>query len=122
MLRIDVEGVVHGARRMVVRDVQRGEVVEIMLDLGAGRDGEAQRVEQLFDTLQRQRDRMQAANIGATTGQGDIQRFGSELERQLALLQGVTACLQGRFYLLFDDIDTRAGGGTLLIGEFAQAF
>src|SRR5574340_617927 len=60
MLRIDVEGVVHRARRMVFRDVQRGEVVEVVLDLRAGRDGKTQRVEQLLDALQRARHRMQA--------------------------------------------------------------
>src|SRR5690606_40326596 len=39
--RMQIERVVHGARRMVVRNVERGEVVKVVLDLGARLDVEA---------------------------------------------------------------------------------
>ena len=58
---LDVERVLHRARRMVLRRVERGEVVEVVLDLGAVGDVEAERAEERLDALQRARDRMQRA-------------------------------------------------------------
>ena len=48
---LDVERVVHRARRMVLRHVERGEVVEVVLDLRAVGDLEAERAEQRLDAL-----------------------------------------------------------------------
>src|SRR5574340_767862 len=122
MLRVDVEGVVHRARRMVLRDVQRGEVVEIAFDLRAGRDGKTQRMEQLLDALQRARHRMQAARAQAAPGQGHIQRFRRQLLLQLVLLQRIAALLQGGFDALLDLVDARACGRTFFRRQLAQAF
>ena len=65
----DVERVVHRARRMVLRRVERGEVVEVVLDLRTVGDVEAERAEQRLDALERARDRMQRADAAAAAGQ-----------------------------------------------------
>jgi hypothetical protein len=39
---VEIEGVVHRPRRMILRDVERGEIVPVVLDLRTGRDREAQ--------------------------------------------------------------------------------
>jgi hypothetical protein len=43
-----VKGVVHRTRRVIVRNVQRGEIVEIGLDFGAVGHHETDRCEQLL--------------------------------------------------------------------------
>ena len=58
MLLVDIEGVVHGTRGMVGRNVQRSEVVEIVFDLRTFRHGIADGMEQVFDTFQGACDRM----------------------------------------------------------------
>ncbi len=57
----EIERVVHRARRMIGRDVQRVEIVEVVLDLGAVWPLEAGFAEQLLDAQPRARHRMQAA-------------------------------------------------------------
>ena len=39
VLLVDVESVVHGTRRMVFRDIQRGKIVKIAFNLRAFRHG-----------------------------------------------------------------------------------
>ncbi len=51
VLRVDVERVLHRARRMVLGVVQRGEVVPVVLDLRTVGDVEADRAEDLLDAL-----------------------------------------------------------------------
>jgi hypothetical protein len=50
---LEVERVVHGARRMIGRNVQRFEIVEVVLDLGAFGDLEAGAPEDLLDAQPR---------------------------------------------------------------------
>ena len=57
----EVERVVHRARRMIRRDIERLEVVPVVLDLGTALDGEAGAAEQLLDTASCARQRMQRA-------------------------------------------------------------
>ena len=60
-----IERVVHRPRRVIRRDVQRLEIVEIVLDLGAGRDLEARLPEDPLDPQARARDGMHAARAPA---------------------------------------------------------
>jgi hypothetical protein len=78
---LQVEGIVHRTRRVILGRVQGGEIEKILLDLGAVGDFEADRTEQRFDALQRPRDRMQAATRFAATGQRDIERLFGQARR-----------------------------------------
>ena len=69
---LEVKGVVHGPRRMMGRDVERLEVVVVVLDLGAFRDLEAELAEQRLDTRQRPGDGVQPARAAAAPGQGHV--------------------------------------------------
>ena len=59
-----IEGVVHLPRRMLGRDVERVEVVQVVLDVRALGDGEAHVAEDRDDLLDGLADRMDAA-LGA---------------------------------------------------------
>ena len=57
----EIEGVVHRPRRVALGDVERGEIVPVVLDLGPGRDREAQVGENLGELVHHLADRMDAA-------------------------------------------------------------
>ena len=61
VLDVDVERVLHRARRMVLGVVEGGEAVPVGLDLGTVGDFEAERGEDRLDALERAADRMDAA-------------------------------------------------------------
>ena len=69
---VDVEGVLHVARRMILRHRQRFEVVEVGLDLRPDGDGEAELREDRLDLAPRQRDRVQVAEPARAPGQGHV--------------------------------------------------
>ena len=81
---------------MVLRRVERGEVVEVVLDLGTVGDGEAERAEQRLDAFQRARERMQAAAAATAAGQRDVERFGGELRRELRVRERVRGARRAR--------------------------
>ena len=58
---VEIEGVVHRPRRMAFGDVERGEIVPVVLDLGPGRDREAEIGEDLGELVHHLADRMDAA-------------------------------------------------------------
>ena len=94
---------------MVLRRVERGEVVEVVLDLRTVGDGEAQRGEQRLDALQRARQRMQAARAGAAAGQRDVERLGGELRGELRVGERLAARVERRFEPRLRLVDPRAG-------------
>ncbi len=109
----DIEGVLHRARRVILRRVQRGEVVEVVLDLRAVRHREAQRVKELLHAFLHARQRMQAAAAAAAAGQRHIDRVGGELRVQLRFGQCI-ATLGERFLdERLDAVDASAGRGTI---------
>ncbi len=103
-----IERVVHRTRRMILGRVERGEVVPVGFDLGAVGHFEADRAEELFDAIERAHHRVQAAARLAATGQGHIQRLGSQLGLQLGQAQRLAPCRQRRLYLGLGDVDRRA--------------
>ena len=122
---LDVEGVLHRARRMIFRRIERREIVEVVLDLGTIRDFEAKRAEQGFDTIERARDRMERADTKTASGKRDIQRIGGERARQLCVRQRRAPRVQRRLQLGLRFVDRRAGGGALgggQLGESLQLF
>ena len=74
----EIERVVHRPRRMVRRDVERFEVVEVVLDLGPGGHVEARATEQRLDAQPRARHGMQPAALFAPPRQRDVDAPGSE--------------------------------------------
>jgi len=69
---------VHRPRRMVVGDVQRREVVEVVLYFRAVAHLETGLAEQRLDALQRARDGMQPADVFTAPGQRDVNGLGGE--------------------------------------------
>ena len=61
---VEIEGVVHRPRRMAFGNVERGEIVPVVLDLRPGRDREAEIGEDLGELVHHLADRMDAA-LGA---------------------------------------------------------
>ena len=77
----------HGARRMVRREVQRLEVVPVVLDLGAIDALVAEPREDRRDALQRPGDRMDAAALAIAAGQRNVDRLGGKPAVELGLFQ-----------------------------------
>ena len=118
---LQVEGVVHGTRRMVVGRVQRGEVVEVVLDLGTVGHFEADRAEQAFDALERARHRVQAATGFAAAGQRDVERLFGEAGFQRCELDRVAARVERGFDRFLGAVDGGAGGLLLFGRQLAEA-
>ena len=74
-LDVDVKRVLHRARRVVGRVVQRGEAVPVALDLGAIGHIKTHAGENLLDALHREADRMQTTLTPPAPGQAHVQRF-----------------------------------------------
>src|SRR5688500_4555167 len=70
-----IKGVMHCPRRMILRNIQRGEIIEIRFDFWARSYREPYRVKQRLDTIERQRYRMRTAHPRAPSRQGHIQCF-----------------------------------------------
>ena len=75
----DIEGVLRVARRMILRDVQRLEVVVVELDLRAFRDREAKTEENLLELVEDDVQRMLLANHDLVARKGNVNGLGSEL-------------------------------------------
>ena len=75
----DVERVVHRPRRMVLRRVERSEVVKVVFDLRTVGDIEAERAKEPFDALQRACERMQRSDAPTASRQRHVERVGREL-------------------------------------------
>ena len=70
--RRQVEGILHVSRRMILRCIQRREVVIIILNLGALVDREAHPREDIDQLVPDLRDRMQAADLSVRGRQRDV--------------------------------------------------
>ena len=74
--RRQIQRVLHVARGMLGRHVQRVEAVPLVLDLGAFDDGEAHAREDLFHPLAHDGQRMAVAERGGAAGQRDVDGAG----------------------------------------------
>ena len=92
----EIERVVHRARRMMRREIQRLEVVPVVFDLGTVGEVEAEPREDLVDALERARDRMQAAALAVAAGQRDVDAFGSEAVIERGLFEHAACALRSR--------------------------
>ena len=75
MLHIDIERILHIARRMILRDVGAFKVIEVQLDLRPFFHAVPQTDEQVFDLALHQLQRMDVAHIGLASLQGDVDLF-----------------------------------------------
>ena len=110
----------HGPRRMVFRDVESGEIVEIGLDLRAIGNGEADRGKQGLDACHGTGDRMQRCHGIATTRQGHIEDLGRQLPFQFRGLNTVAPRAQQGFEFVLGLVDARARGLAFLDGQRPQ--
>src|SRR6266513_1677314 len=106
-----IEGVVHRPRRMIGRDVERTEVVEVVLDFWSRGDVEAGTAEQGFDAQARLGHRMQPALLLAPARQGDVDAPGAEAPLDVGTPQFLAARIEGRAHPLLRVIDACAGRG-----------
>ncbi len=118
---VDVEGVLHRARRMVVRVVQRREVHPVGFDLGAIGHVEADRAEDLRDALPGVHHRVQAALGHIAAGQRHVDRLGGQARVHQRISQRLAAVVQGRFDAALGQVDTRAFRLARLRIELAQS-
>src|SRR4249919_318633 len=116
----EVEGVVHRTRRMVRREVQRLEVVPVILDFRAIAQLEAEAAEDVGDALDRAADRMQAAAAGVEAGQRDVNGFRGEACIEHGIFQLDLALAQCRGEHVARLVDRLAGGLALFRRKRAE--
>ena len=95
---------------MVLRVVQRGEVVPVGLDLGTVGDVEADRAEDRLDPLPGADDRVDAAAAAAAAGQRDVERLLGEPRSSLRARQLGAPALERLLDALLGGVDAPAGG------------
>ena len=117
----EVERVVHRACRMVFRDIQRGEVVEIVFDLGSGPHAESRVTEDLLDPEPGAGDRMPSAESGTAAGQRDIDRIRREPGCQGIRFERLTTRIETLLDGLLGLVDGLTGLWPILRREGAEA-
>src|ERR1700739_2478862 len=98
---------------MVLRNVERGEVVEVVLDLRTRGDVEARAAEQRLDAQPRARHRVQPSRLLAPSRERDIDAAFDEPTLDVGALELRAARLDGAGQLLLRLVDARPGRGTL---------
>ena len=111
----------HRARRVVRRDVQRLEVVEVVLDLRTFGDLEAGTPEQRFDAQPGTRDRMQAPAPLAAPRERDVDAATREFALDRCALELGVPGREGLLETLLDGIDRLPRLASLGDGEPADA-
>ena len=119
---VDVERILHRTRGMVLRTVQRSEVVPVVFDFGAVGHVETDGAENLFDALPSAHHGVQAAVADTASGQRDVDRFCCQPLIHQRVGQRLTTRGERFFNLLLDDVDTRAFCLARFRVEFAQTF
>lgn len=116
----EVEGIVHRARRMRLRNVERGEIMPVVLDFGAGGDREAQIREDLGEFVHHLADRVDRARCDAVNRQRHVHRFAGEARVERGLLQARFAGGQRLGDGFAQGMDARALFLALFGGELAE--
>ena len=108
VLHVDVEGVLHRPRRMVLGIVERGEAVPVRLDLGAVGDVETHRAKNRFDALERARHRMQRTRTALAPGQAHIETLFLQLGGEFGIGELLTPIGKRALDALLGIVDLRA--------------
>ncbi len=111
----------HGPRRVILRDVQRFEIMKVVLDLRARGHLESRLGEDPLDAQPRSRDGMQAAGFLTAARQGHIEGALRQLQGQCRLLQADATHLQRRLNRGLRIVDPLARGRPLIRGKRPQA-
>src|SRR6266581_3655200 len=106
---LQIERVVHRTRGVVLRLIERSEVVEVGLDLGTVRHVEPDRAKKLLDALERACRRVQAAADWAVPRQSHVQRLFGEPRIELGAGQRLAAGSERRLDPVLGGIDARPG-------------
>ncbi len=120
--RLKIKGIVHGARRMILGDIQRGEIIEIGFDFRPIGHFEAHGTEQGLDAIQRAADRMQPAVATPTSGQRHVDGFLAQLAFEFGFLNRLAAHFQRGFDGLLGFVDPRARLLAIIRRHAAQRF
>ena len=102
------------AGRMLGRDVERGEVVEVVLDVRALGNPETELAQNRRHFIERPRDRMAAAGRLPARRQRDVGPLGGKPGFQGRVLQGGLAFAQRAGQALLDRVQMLAGGAPLV--------
>src|ERR1700704_4966378 len=91
---LDIERVVHGSRRMILRLIERGEVMPIGFYFRAIGDVESHRTENRFEALPGADDRMDPAATATAPGKRYIERILRQSDFQRKHFDRLAARLQ----------------------------
>src|SRR5215813_7775120 len=97
---------------MILRNVERGEVVEVCFDLAAVFDDVTERHEDIFDSLAQDRDRVAMAVRRTPAGQRHVDAFARRAFGFDVLLEILLGLLDGLHYRRFARLDQLAEGRT----------
>ena len=114
------EGILHVARGMLGRNVERVEIVIFGLHFGAVQHREAERSEQVLDFVLDDGDRMQAAGPGLGRGKRQVQPFLFEAGIQRSRCKCLFSCLKRSFERLFCGVEGLPGDLPLFGRELAD--
>ena len=117
-----IERIVHGARRMIRRNIERLEIMKIILDFRTGGDLKSRLHEDPLDSQARASHRVQAARLLAAARQSHIDGARGKLGAQRLPLQAFAARLQGLVNRGLRFVDLLSGGRPLGGRQLAQAF
>src|SRR5271163_333018 len=117
---LDVKRVLHVARRMMRLEVERCEVVKVVLDILGHRHFEAHRFEDLQHLLEDVGNRMDVAARDAHAGQRHVEALLVERLRQRGDFDFFSERLDARFDFALDLVDQLADGGALRIRHLAH--
>jgi hypothetical protein len=108
LLRVEEEGVVHLAGRVLLGEVQGREVVEVVLDVRALGHGEAHLGEDGDHLVHGLHGRMDAAATAMRGGQGQVQRLAGQARVEGGGFQRGLLVVQRRLHAIAQDVDRRA--------------
>ena len=110
----NIEGVLRVARGVVLRDVERFEVIVVELDLRAFRDREAEADEDLLELVEHDVQRVLLADDDFLARQGDVDGLRLELLREGGLSDGLLPLFDDGLNLGAHVVDHLADGRALL--------
>ena len=112
--RGQIEGVLHLSRRMIGRNVECGEIVPVVLDVGTVGPGESHLAEDRRDLVHHLADRVKRTLPLGSCRQADVDLLGDKLCRQRRRGERALADFECRFDLALELVHLRA--------EFAALF
>jgi hypothetical protein len=117
-----IERIVHGTCRMVIRNIQGGKVVKVVLDFGPGTNTKPGIPEDSFDARHGLAYGMTRSDGIPTPGKRDIDSVRSQLVLKILLLEPQATLLEQGLDVGLDLIDFLAGCRPLIGRQSAKIF